>query len=153
PRAEACGKLRDYPLSMDSQMHPGRVTRKFSLLLPGFLLFMAAFSLPAWSQGSDENVHVAPRPKTQLQPQPDPKSPDKNDATAKVRNKTYRKDVDLVLVNVTVTDPMNRLVTGLEKDNFQLFEGTEAQQIKHFSSEDTPISLGVIFDISGSMKT
>ncbi len=60
-------------------------------------------------------------------------------------------DVDLVLVPVTVTDPMNRLVTGLEKDNFELFEGSDKQQVMHFSSEDAPISLGVIFDLSGSM--
>ena len=40
--------------------------------------------------------------------------------------------VDLVLVPVTITDPMNRLVTGLEKDNFQLFEGSAQQEIKIF---------------------
>jgi Ca-activated chloride channel family protein len=60
--------------------------------------------------------------------------------------------VDIVLIPVTITDPMNRLVTGLEKDNFSIYEGSEKQEIKHFSSEDAPISLGVIFDISGSMS-
>ena len=53
-------------------------------------------------------------------------------------------DVDLVLVPVTITDPMNRLVTGLDKANFQLFEGNAAQEIRTFSSEDAPVSLGVI---------
>jgi Ca-activated chloride channel family protein len=62
-------------------------------------------------------------------------------------------DVDLVLVPVTITDPMNRLVTGLEKDNFQLFEGSAKEDIKSFSSEDAPVSLGVIFDSSGSMAS
>ena len=62
-------------------------------------------------------------------------------------------DVDLVLVPVTITDPLNRLVTGLEKDNFQLFEGSSAQEIRSFSSEDAPVSLGVIFDSSGSMSS
>ncbi len=62
-------------------------------------------------------------------------------------------DVDLVLVPVTITDPMNRLVTGLDKDNFQLFEGKDQQQIKNFSSEDAPVSIGVIFDMSGSMSS
>src|SRR5207244_9209890 len=66
--------------------------------------------------------------------------------------KPIKKDVDLVLVNVTVTDPMNRLVTGLEKDNFNIFDGDKVQPIRHFSSEDAPISLGVIFDMSGSMS-
>jgi Ca-activated chloride channel family protein len=61
--------------------------------------------------------------------------------------------VDLVLVPVTITDPMNRLVTGLEKENFQLYEGSSPQEIKSFSSEDAPVSLGVIFDSSGSMSS
>jgi Ca-activated chloride channel family protein len=61
--------------------------------------------------------------------------------------------VDLVLVPVTITDPMNRLVTGLDKENFQLFEGSTNQEIKSFSSEDAPVSLGVIFDSSGSMSS
>ena len=56
-----------------------------------------------------------------------------------------------MLVPVTVTDPMNRLVTGLEKDNFFLTDNGQPQEIRHFSSEDAPVSLGVIFDISGSM--
>jgi Ca-activated chloride channel family protein len=60
-------------------------------------------------------------------------------------------DVDLVLVPVTITDPMNRLVTGLEKENFNLLDNGEKQAIQYFSSEDAPISLGVIFDLSGSM--
>ena len=60
-------------------------------------------------------------------------------------------DVDLALVNVTVTDPYDRLVTGLEPDNFRVFENNIEQEIQYFSSEDVPISIGVIFDISGSM--
>jgi Ca-activated chloride channel family protein len=60
-------------------------------------------------------------------------------------------DVELALVNVTVTDPYNRLVTGLEPDNFRIFENNVEQEIQYFSSEDVPISIGVIFDLSGSM--
>jgi len=60
-------------------------------------------------------------------------------------------DVDLVLVNVTVTDPFNRLVTGLEQENFRVFEDSAEQEVVHFSSEDVPISIGVVFDLSGSM--
>jgi Ca-activated chloride channel homolog len=61
-------------------------------------------------------------------------------------------DVDLALVNVTVTDPHDRLVTGLEPDNFRIFENNVEQEIQYFSSEDVPISIGVIFDLSGSMR-
>ena len=60
-------------------------------------------------------------------------------------------DVELALVNITVTDPYNRLVTGLEPDNFRVFEDNVEQEIVNFSSEDVPISIGVIFDHSGSM--
>jgi len=61
--------------------------------------------------------------------------------------------VDLVLVPVTVADPMNRLVIGLDESNFEVYEGKTRQEIRHFSCEDTPVSLGVIFDMSGSMNS
>src|ERR1035438_5071285 len=69
-----------------------------------------------------------------------------------VPGKVIRSDVDLALVNVTVTDPFNRLVTGLDQDNFRVFEDNAEQEIITFSSEDVPISIGVIFDYSGSMS-
>ncbi len=62
-----------------------------------------------------------------------------------------RANVTLVLIPVTVTDPMNRFVTGLEKENFKLFEDKQEQTISQFSSEDAPVSVGIIFDCSGSM--
>ena len=61
-------------------------------------------------------------------------------------------DVDLVLVNATVTDPNNRFVTGLEKEHFQLFEDKIEQKISHFSNEDLPTSIGLLFDVSSSMS-
>jgi|ERR1700683_147860 Ca-activated chloride channel homolog len=64
-----------------------------------------------------------------------------------------KTDVKLVLVPVTVTDPRQRLVTGLRAENFQLFEGKKAQEIRHFSSEDVPVSIGIVLDSSGSMRT
>jgi Ca-activated chloride channel homolog len=62
-----------------------------------------------------------------------------------------RVDSNLVLIPVTVTDPMNRFVTGLEKENFKLLEDKKEQTITQFSSEDAPLSVGVVFDCSGSM--
>jgi Ca-activated chloride channel family protein len=61
-------------------------------------------------------------------------------------------DVDLALVNVTVTDPLNRLVTGLEKENFRVYEDNTEQEVVTMSSEDVPVSIGLIFDMSGSMS-
>jgi hypothetical protein len=62
-----------------------------------------------------------------------------------------KSDVKLVPVPVSLSDPMERFVTGLRAENFQLFEGKKSQEIRHFWSEDVPISIGIILDASGSM--
>src|SRR5258708_37075017 len=62
-----------------------------------------------------------------------------------------RVDTTLVLVPVTVTDASNRYVLGLEKQNFRVFEDSAEQQIKQFSGEDAPLSVGLIVDTSGSI--
>ena len=101
------------------------------------------------AQSLGDDVHITPRPKPVA---PAPASP-LVDAALKAHDKPLKVDVDLVLVPVTITDPMNRLVTGLDKENFNILEGKEPQEIRHFSSEDAPVSLGVIFDLSGSMNS
>jgi len=88
--------------------------------------------------GADAQVSIVPRPK---QPAPSEILPKGN----------IRVDTNLVLIPVTVTDPLNRFVTGLEKENFRVFEDKIEQQISQFSSEDAPLSVGIVFDCSGSM--
>ncbi len=87
------------------------------------------------------NVSVAPRAK--------PKGP--NDESIADRRADLRVDTTMVLINVAVTDPLNRFVTGLEKENFKLSEEKVDQEIAQFSSEDAPLSVGLVFDTSGSM--
>ena len=121
-----------------------------SLVRLRFLLLTAlciAGLLTASSYAQDD-IHVVPRETKKTAASVPPPNVD---PSLKTYTKPLRKDVDLVLVPVTVTDPMNRLVTGLEKENFALADNGKPQEIRHFSSEDAPISLGVIFDISGSM--
>jgi Ca-activated chloride channel homolog len=60
-------------------------------------------------------------------------------------------DVDLALVNVSVTDTHDRPVRSLEPKSFRIFEDNIEQEVVNFSSEDVPLSVGVIFDLSGSM--
>jgi len=138
-------------------------------LLTSFLV-LVCISAPAFGQTDVNDIHVQPREvekakENPLEPpvlKPADTLPDKGQSsndfagsttglTARVR--PLKVDVDLVLVPVTITDPLNRLVTGLEKENFQLFEGNAQEEIKSFSSEDAPVSLGVIFDSSGSMSS
>jgi len=61
-------------------------------------------------------------------------------------------DVSMTLVNLTVTDPLDRLVTGLEKEHFRIFEDGVEQEVLTLSSEDVPVSIGLVFDMSGSMS-
>jgi Ca-activated chloride channel family protein len=112
-------------------------------LLALFLLLLPQFS-PA--QVLNDDVHIKPGA-----PGPELKTNAIVDASLKTHTKPMKVDVNLVLVPVTITDPMNRLVTGLDRDNFSVYEGKQQQEIRHFSSEDAPVSLGVIFDMSGSM--
>jgi Ca-activated chloride channel family protein len=74
-------------------------------------------------------------------------------ATLGPHDSSIKVDVDLVLVPVTISDDHERLYIGLHEKNFEVFEGKNRQEIRHFSMEDAPISLGVIFDMSGSMSS
>ena len=69
-----------------------------------------------------------------------------------VPERPIRVDVQLVEVNVSVIDPFNRFVTGLDKEHFQVLEDDIVQPVTQFSTEDVPISVGLIFDSSGSMS-
>ncbi len=60
-------------------------------------------------------------------------------------------DVPTVLVRVTVTDPLNRYVIGLDETHFRVFENKVEQELSHFSNDKSPISVGIILDTSGSM--
>lgn len=111
--------------------------RLFSL---AFFLFACWDLNCAHAQSEITDIHIEPRVQSRM--------------TAELTNRnvnTIRTHSELVLVPVTVTDPMNRVVVGLEQENFQLFEGKHTQEIKHFSREDVPVSLGIILDTSGSM--
>ncbi|HXJ86973.1 MAG TPA: VWA domain-containing protein [Candidatus Binatia bacterium] len=137
---------------------PARFVRQKSLVpsaLVSLLVVLAGFLAlghSAVAQTDVNDIHVKAR---EVEKPKDP--PKENIVSSKdglnAHVRPLKVDVDLVLVPVTITDPMNRLVTGLEKDNFQLYEGSSQQEIRTFSSEDAPVSLGVIFDSSGSMSS
>ena len=59
---------------------------------------------------------------------------------------------DNVLVRVSVADALNRYITGLQKEHFQLLEDSVPQAIRHFAAQSTPISMGIVFDLNGGMR-
>jgi Ca-activated chloride channel homolog len=64
----------------------------------------------------------------------------------------FRVDSKLVLIPVSVTDPQNHAVTGLPREAFRVFEGKVEQTLVQFGAEDAPVSIGIVFDSSGSMR-
>jgi len=80
---------------------------------------------------------------------PRPKPPAAGQSKLPATN--LRVDTNLVLVPVTVTDPMNRPVTGLEKEHFRILDDKVEQTITQFAMDDEPLAVGLVFDISGSM--
>jgi VWFA-related protein len=64
----------------------------------------------------------------------------------------FRFGVELINVSATVTDANGRFVSGLRKEDFQLFEDGQVQVITHFNAERVPVSLGLVVDTSGSME-
>ena len=125
----------------------------------GAVALACMLALPSesiWAQenplGQVTSTVPAPPQKTPAEVNPAVLGPDGEKATS-TRTARLRVDANLVLVPVTVTDPLGRLVTGLEKENFQVFDNSMGQVIKSFSTDDTPISIGIIFDLSGSMQS
>jgi Ca-activated chloride channel family protein len=65
---------------------------------------------------------------------------------------TFRGSVTTVEIPVTVTDTNNRLITGLTKDDFEVFEDGDPEPVTQFSDKRTSVSVGVLLDISDSMR-
>lgn len=86
-----------------------------------------------------DDVHIIPRA-------------DRVAGNSSTHEAMIKVNASLVLVPVTITDGMNRVVTGLDQANFEVLDNKQRQEIKHFSNQDEPVSLGIIFDTSTSMQ-
>lgn len=104
---------------------------------------------PGQPKAPDAQATTLPPARVTTEPRTSTAAPKPTEADARVPN--IRVDTNLVLINVTVRDPLNRFVTGLEKEQFKLFEDKVEQKISQFASEDAPLSIGLVFDASGSM--
>ena len=112
---------------------PGACLAAFFLITPAGIVCQSPYEIP--------QVSVTPRPK--------PKGPVDSTKFPEIH---LRVDSSLVLIPAQVTTPGGTSVTSLSQDNFKLFEEGVEQKITHFSQEDGPISIGLLFDSSGSMK-
>ncbi len=124
--------------------------RQMRYTVPGTIFVLAVVLLANDKDSKEVRPHapIADNPKVAIEPRI---RPSKEAREEEGKEPNIRVDTTLVLINVTVTDPMNRFVTGLEKEHFTLTEDKVAQTISQFSSEDAPLSVGLVFDASGSM--
>jgi Ca-activated chloride channel family protein len=110
------------------------------------LLFYCLVTVDA-RRGQQQNPDKEPPVKPAAEQKTDKKPAPKSELPTDIR-----LDTDVVTFTVTVTDPYNRLVTGLDKQHFEVFEDKVRQSISFFNDDDVPVSLGIVFDVSGSMK-
>jgi VWFA-related protein len=112
------------------------LTLSMILTLP-LVVWLFSLAVPIGAGAQDSVVNIEPR------------STARGSADRTAGN--LRVDSNLVLIPVLVTDEADRPVTGLEREHFRLLEDKTEQVISHFAAEDTPVSIGLVFDSSGSM--
>jgi Ca-activated chloride channel family protein len=86
-------------------------------------------------------------------PELESRSPEQEPQPAPKGGYTIGVNVDQVVLHAAVHDKSGRFVGGLKKERFKVFEDGVAQNINVFSQEDIPLSLGILLDVSGSMRS
>ncbi|MGB9180995.1 MAG: VWA domain-containing protein [Pyrinomonadaceae bacterium] len=117
---------------------------------------LIALTTHSLAQAQEKNDKAATPTSTQTQQASTPTQTPTPDQTTKQQeigdNGVVLVNTDLITLNVTVTDTYGRFVAGLDKKHFQVLDEKLPQDITFFSDDDAPVSVGVIFDVSGSMS-
>src|SRR6185503_9602596 len=124
----------------------GRVTKFAPLSLLAILLVL----FPASLQAQDKPVDK-PTPPTAKPAETPPAEDQKDQKQGTEIAGPVIVNTDLITFTVTVTDTYGRYVSGLAKNAFTITDNKKPQEITYFSDDDSPVSVGVIFDVSGSM--
>src|SRR5262244_3831060 len=127
-------------------MHlPTRYATKIGAASISLLAVTVFFSLAAQSQSQDPvpQKPAAPAASPNASPAPKKMGTELDDRTSVITN------TDLITLTVTVTDTYGRYVSGLSKNAFTILDDKQPQDITFFSDDDAPVSVGVIFDVSG----
>jgi Ca-activated chloride channel homolog len=92
------------------------------------------------------------KPDPLIQPSPAPSPQQTLQRPGIISDEPVLVNSDLISFNVTVTDTYGRFVSGLSKKAFSVFDDKEAEDITFFSDDDAPLSIGIVFDLTGSMS-
>jgi Ca-activated chloride channel family protein len=151
---------------MKSRRHAG------SVVLVCCMILAVAFAAPRFSTAqrkpenkpsptpeTNELLKVQPAPNQTSPPDASPQKAPQKPSTkielpqGEVDDKTpVITNTDLITFTVTVTDIYGRFVSGLGKNAFSIFDEKQPQDITFFSDDDSPVSVGILFDVSGSMS-
>ncbi len=112
------------------------------------VLMVCLFFIPLYPQAAKES----PAQDRGRQTKPELESRIPQEPAPKEKGFTIGVNVDLVLMYTSVFDKNGRFVAGLKKDNFRLFEDGVQQTLTTFVQEDVPVSMGILLDLSGSMR-
>src|SRR5882672_3001741 len=154
PQPDKSANKASNPQSPDPQTSGGGAPARWPIFLP-------RKSQPSGPQSSGAGAQEQkPEQKPESKPTPTPPAPGTQSPMQQLRSQLsdqgdqdrVRIGTELVSLPVTVTDAYNRLVTGLDKQHFEIYEDKVKHEISFFSDDDSPVNLGIIFDVSGSMK-
>jgi Ca-activated chloride channel family protein len=130
----------------------GRVTK----LVPLSLLALLLVILPTGASAQDKLEHQIPVDPAAAKPVETPPAEEQKEKKDQKQGNEIAGPVivntDLITFTVTVTDTYGRYVSGLGKNAFTVLDDKKPQEITFFSDDDSPVSVGVIFDVSGSMS-
>jgi Ca-activated chloride channel family protein len=132
---------------------PRRIKFRKRWLSAGIAVLLLLFFLPSinntYSQDSDETPKNPDRRRTR--PELESKIPQEPQQSGQ-RGYTIGVNVDLVLMYTSVFDKNGRFISGLKQDSFKIYEDGIEQKISSFTQEDVPVSMGILLDLSGSMR-
>ena len=133
---------------------PGRA---FSIVaISSLVVFFLVINSPAGVRAQDKTPQK-PANEHAGEPASQPTPPDSSSSGQEKTQNPFDKglvitNTDLITFTVTVTDTYGRYVSGLGKNAFTVLDEKKPQEITFFSDDDAPVSVGVIFDVSGSMS-
>src|SRR5262245_51072751 len=100
----------------------------------------ALAQIAAWGQPASQKIFIEPRSRAPV-----------NETVPAGQPAHLRVEASVVLVPASVTTDMGMRVNGLRRESFRVFEDGVEQPVTYFSMEDAPVSIGLLFDASGSM--
>lgn len=121
-----------------------------SLALLAAVVLISFHSRISYAAPQEKGQEEEPQRRQKSKPQLESKSP--QESPERQKGFTIGVNVDLVVMHTSVYDKNGHFVSGLKRESFNVFEDGVQQKISSFSQEDVPVSLGILLDLSGSMR-